>query len=247
MSADASTLLQGAPLTRTRSRYFQIMSGLLLAIVLLGFARSFYLRPMFLADALPVALVVHGSLLTVWFLLAFIQASLIAGGRTALHRSLGYTGAAWAIVVLASGLIATLGMAVRVQSPADREHMIVWGNLLTLLAFGALVLLGVLRRNQAAFHRRYMLMASIAIIGPPLGRVAEWPGMPGGPPLAVAYAIGGIVLLFATLVLFDRRTLRRVHRATWVGMALTLASIALTVVSGKSPAALTFLKSLVRI
>jgi hypothetical protein len=82
-----------------------------------------------------------------------------------------------------------------------------------------------------------MLMASIAIIGPPLGRIPDWPGVPGGPPFAVAYAIGGIVLLFATLMIFDWRTRRRVHGATWVGFVITLVSIAGTVVLGTSPAA----------
>jgi hypothetical protein len=245
MSADASALLHNSLLTRTRTRYFQIMSGVLLAIVLLGFARSFYMRPVFIGNALPTALLVHGSLLTVWFAFAFSQASLIGAGRTALHRSLGYAGAAWALIVASSGLIATLGMGARVHSLADREHMIVWGNFLTLLAFAALVILGVLQRNRAASHRRYMLMSSIAIIGPPLGRIPDWPGMPGGPQLAVAYAIGGIVLLFATLVVFDLRTLRRVHSATWIGMALTVASIAGTVVLGTSPIALRVLQSLV--
>jgi hypothetical protein len=243
MSAEASVL--DASMIRARPRYFQVMSGLLLAIVLLGFARSFYLRPVFLADALPVALIAHGSLLTVWFVLAFVQASLIAAGRTALHRTLGYAGAAWAVVVIASGLIATLGMGARVRSLADREHMIVWGNLLTLLSFATLVLLGVLHRRRAAPHRRYMLMASIGIIGPPLGRIPEWPGVPGGPAAAVAYAIGGIVLLFATLVVFDLRSARRVHTATWWGMAITLAAIVLTVVMGTSPAALRLLQTLV--
>lgn len=244
MSADASSLLQNAALTRDRTRFFQVMSSLLLAIVLIGFARSFYLRPVFMSGPLPAALIAHGALLTVWFVLAFVQAALIPTGRVRLHRSLGYAGAAWAAVVLVSGLLATLGMGARVQSLADREHMIVWGNFLTLLAFASLVLLGVLQRNRPVSHRRYMLMASIAIIGPPLGRVPEWPGVPGGPPLAVAYAIGGIVLLFATLVVFDRRTLGRVHRATRVGMAITFTSIAGTVVLGTSPLALRALQFL---
>jgi hypothetical protein len=245
MSADASTVFQDSPLTRARPRYFQIMTGVLLAIVLLGFARSFFLRPVFMTETLPTSLIVHGSLLTVWFVLAFVQASLIQAGNTALHRSLGYAGAAWALVIAASGLIATLGMGARVQSLADREHMIVWGNFLTLLAFATLVVLAVLQRNRAAAHRRYMLIASIAIIGPPLGRIPDWPGMPGGPQLAVAYAIGGIVLLLASVVVFDLRTLRRVHAATWTGVSITFASIVLTVVFGTSPLALRVLQAMV--
>jgi hypothetical protein len=244
MSAEAISV-GSQTAARARPRYFQLMSGLLLAIVLLGFARSFYLRPLFLPEALPTALIAHGSLLTVWFVLAFVQATLINADRTALHRTLGYAGAAWAAVVAASGFIATLGMAYRVHSLADREHMIVWGNFLTLAAFVVLVTAGVVRRNRAAAHRRYMLMASIAIIGPPLGRIPDWPGVPGGPPAAVAYAIGGILLLFASLMIFDRRTLGRVHAATWVGFAVTIGSIAGTVVLGTSPAALRLLQTTV--
>lgn len=237
MSVEAVSL-GSLPKVRTRTRYFQLMSGVLLAIVLLGFARSFYLRPVFLTESLPAGLILHGSLLTVWFVLHFVQASLIGAGRTALHRSLGYTGVAWAAVVAASGFAATWGLAQRVQGIDDRYHMIVWGNFLTLTAFAVIVLMGVLTRNRAESHRRYMLMASIAIIGPPLGRIPDWPAMPGGPQVAVAYAIGGIVLLFATLMVFDVRTRRRVHAATWVGFVITVVSIAGTVVLGTSPVAL---------
>jgi hypothetical protein len=243
MSVEAVSL-GSLPGTRTRPRYFQIMSGLLLAIVLLGFARSFYLRPMFLSESLPVALIVHGSLLTVWFVLHFVQASLIGAGRATLHRSLGYAGIAWAAVVAASGFVATWNLARNVHSLEDRYHMIVWGNFLTLTAFAIIVLLGTLLRNRAAAHRRYMLMSSIAIIGPPLGRIPDWPGVPGGPQLAVAYAIGGIVLLFATLMVFDLRSLKRVHGATWVGFVITIASIAGTVLLGTSPTALRVLQSI---
>jgi hypothetical protein len=245
MSADAATVLQNPALSRTRSRYFHFMSGLLLAIVLAGFARSFFLRPVFMSAALPAALLLHGSLLTVWFVVAFTQTSLIATGRTRLHRSLGYAGAAWALIVVVSGLIATLGMGRRVQSLADREHMIVWGNLLTLTAFTALVAAGVWKRNSAAAHRRLMLMASIAIIGPPLGRIPDWPGMPGGPQLAVAYAIGGILLLTGSVIVHDLRSMRRVHGATWAGLIVTFASIAGTVVLGTSSTALSVLRILV--
>ncbi len=108
-----------------------------------------------------------------------------------------------------------------------------------------LVTTGVLLRNRAPAHRRYMLMASIAIIGPPLGRIPDWPGVPGGPPTAVAYAIGGIVLLFASLMIFDLRSLKRVHAATWVGFVVTIGSIAGTVVLGTSPTALRVLQSMV--
>lgn len=242
MSVDAVSIGSLAA-ARARPRYFQIMSGLLLAIVLLGFARSFYLRPLFLPQVLPTALILHGSLLTLWFVIAFVQAMLINAGRASLHRALGYAGATWAAVVAASGFLATLGMADRVHSLEDREHMIVWGNLLTITSFVILVTAGVLLRNRAAAHRRYMLMASIAIIGPPLGRIPEWPGMFGGPSAAVAYAIGGILLLFASLMIFDLRTLKRVHSATWVGFAVTIGAIAGTVVLGTSPAALRLMQS----
>lgn len=55
----------------TRSRYFLGMSALFLAVVLVGFSRSLYLRTYFEFPEITLHLYLHGIALTAWFTLAF--------------------------------------------------------------------------------------------------------------------------------------------------------------------------------
>lgn len=67
------------------------MTGLMRVIVLVGFAHTLYLRVLFGLPDIPAQLYVHGTVLTIWFTLAFVQTGLIATDRTAIHRRLGVT------------------------------------------------------------------------------------------------------------------------------------------------------------
>jgi len=72
------------------------MAAVLLAIVLIGFSPTFYLRAWLATEdlpqglqALPVYLNVHGAIVTAWFLLFFTQTVLVASQRVDIHRRLG--------------------------------------------------------------------------------------------------------------------------------------------------------------
>src|SRR3954466_5263426 len=90
-----------SPATAARARhpaFFPAMSALLLVIVFVGFAPTYYLRPA-AARPLPIYLHLHGAALTLWFSLLLVQTGLIASGRRALHRRLGLGGAALGAVI----------------------------------------------------------------------------------------------------------------------------------------------------
>jgi hypothetical protein len=50
-------------------RFYAGMSGLALCVVLVGFARTYYLKGLFGAPSLPLLLHVHGAVMTTWFVL----------------------------------------------------------------------------------------------------------------------------------------------------------------------------------
>ena len=83
-----------------RDRFFIVMTGLMLVIVLVGFAHTLYLRVLFDLPEIPAQLYVHGTVLTIWFSLAFVQTWLIATDRTAIHRRLGVAGMIVAVGVV---------------------------------------------------------------------------------------------------------------------------------------------------
>jgi hypothetical protein len=209
--------------TANRSRFFLVLSAALLALVLAGFARTFFLRPFF--DVLPVPwyVYVHGSLVAAWFMLVAIQTSLVAADHTRVHRRLGIGGGALALAVVAVSLVAVLRLPARINSAdVDGEGVIDFAvvvvlDLVALALFSIFVAAAIYWRRRAEFHKRLMLLASIAIVGPATGRliplVADIPVLP-----AVFVALP-LVLPFV-LVVHDVLANRRLHPATLGGVPL---------------------------
>ena len=70
-------------------------------IVLVGFARTYYLKGFFGTRTLAPFVHFHGLVMSAWVVLFFVQTRLIAAHRFALHRSLGILGCCLAAVVAA--------------------------------------------------------------------------------------------------------------------------------------------------
>jgi hypothetical protein len=223
------------PVTRPGSMRFYFAAHLALLLVLLGgFSRTFYLRPMFSAHPLPPLLYVHGATLTLWFLLAALQAWLVQAGRLRRHRRNGYVVAAFAGLVVVMGLAADLRLGGQISSPHDGDIIVFWGNLFTLALFAGFVSLGVLFRRTAEAHKRLMLLASFSIVGPALARFADWPVSPGGSGARPLYGIVGLLLLFSSLLAYDLVVRRRPHPVTVIGVLAILASVGAAVFLGLS-------------
>ena len=222
--------------TASRSLFFAAMSGVSLFIVLSGFTPTLYLRPLFSPPAIPGYLFLHGIVLTSWFTWLCVQTLLIRSGRTALHRRLGVAGAVLAAALPFAGLLATAGVvgrvvAIGIDLNADASVLVgigvsgvpvvqflsgvVWSNLSSAVSFAVLAWTGLLLRRRPAAHKRLMLLATIAILGPALARLARLPyfGGEGGPfVLIVTFALLGVVIVH------DVATMRKIHPATVLGI-----------------------------
>ena len=194
----------GSPVRARPSRFFAVMSALMLAIVLAGFGRSFYLRAYLGYEALPLHLFVHGTVLTGWFLIAFAQTCLIATHRVQVHRRLGVAG----VVVAAAVVAVSVWTVVRRDAPVINESpRAAFGNLSTLFAFSTCIVLAILMRNRPAVHKRFMLIASISIMGPAIDRLSLLPPLDGifaslfrgvsMPPQIIVALVGTLSLLLA--------------------------------------------------
>ena len=88
-------------------RFYQGMIVVIIACIVLGFSRSFFLRPLFPAAHAPRELFfyLHGAVFTVWLALLFTQASLVGAGNVALHRRLGVAGFVMVPLMIVLGLI----------------------------------------------------------------------------------------------------------------------------------------------
>jgi hypothetical protein len=198
------------------------MALAMLAVNLVGFGPTLYLRPFSDEPPLPAYLYAHGALGTAWFLLVVAQTLLAARRRVALHRRLGWVGAALAAAVLVMGIFTSANMVPRnvalgLTSAADIRlfSVVTGGDLAAFVVFPTLVLLGVAYRRRADVHRRLMLLASLSIIGPAVARIASWYG-PFPNVVSVTLIWGFIV----ALLVHDVRSRRWPHWATVAGALL---------------------------
>jgi hypothetical protein len=221
--------------------------GMALAIVLavyVGFARSFFLRPLFPGWPSPSEPIfyVHGIAFSAWCVLLVVQSGLVAGGHTALHRRLGVWGAALAGLMVALGTHAALVGARRpsgyigVPVPALRFLAV---PIFDMLLFGSFVALAIVRRRDSQAHKRWMLLATLNLV---TAAIARWPGVAGGSPL-LFFALSDLFLV--PLLVWDWKTRGRLHPATAWGGAATLLSQPLRLVVSGTPAWLAFASWLV--
>lgn len=209
---------------------YVFMAGLCAATILVGFIPdSIYLvaavrarqRPPF-----PIILHVHAVLMGAWVLLLMAQTFLVASGRPALHRQLGLAGAVLAPAIVLAGMVLVPTVyrqtwdvyrhAPAAQAGAMQQIVAIQGDLVLaeirdLLVFGALVTLGLLaRRTRPEVHKRLMILATLLILPPAIGRIPWLPSTMPGSPLSLELFT---LLLVSPLFAWDLFRLRRVHRA----------------------------------
>ena len=229
MSADLG-LAAGAPAipvvvaaSHGRSNDRRFFTGMAIAAALtvfVGFAPTYYLRGVFGAAPLTTLVHVHGAVATAWILLFLTQTSLIAGGRTDLHRRLGVAGAVLAPLLLVVGYLTAIESARLGHTPPGGPPPLAFlaVPIGTLVVFAILVGAGLAQRRRSETHKRLMLLATIAILTPAIARL-RWMGLEGPP-----YAIGGTCLFVVACLVYDRVAHGRVHPAfLWGGLFVMVA------------------------
>ena len=197
-----------------RGRWLLVaVSGLLLAGVLVGFAKTFFLRSQFNVPPIPPYLYVHGVVLTTWFVLVFAQTCLVAAHRTNLHRRLGIVAVVVAGLIIPISAFVIAHVAQRAQgaiNPLLRLEVV--GDLLSLVWFGGFVAAAVYFRRQPDVHKRLMIASCFTIYGPVFARFELVYGLPVPPPVVIPL---GLVVLGS----YDLIVARRLHRATvWIAL-----------------------------
>jgi hypothetical protein len=226
---------------RAEHAFFGGVSALIALTILLGFARTYYLRPLVGTPSPPLPSLtplihVHGLLFTGWIVLLVAQARLVAAGRVDLHRRLGIAGAAVAVLMIGVGTLTALQGVVRGVSPGGIEpRRFLAMPLFALVVFGLLLFAGIRARRNPQAHKRLVLLATIALLPPALAR---WMIVYLGLPFPFVLAVSSLFVL--PLVVWDWRTLGRLHPATLWGGLLVIASGPLRLAIAFTPAWLAF-------
>ena len=198
--------------------FFPLAALLILGIVVFGFAQSYFLPGMFLAK-LPNALVhIHGALFVSWIFLLLAQSTLVAVRRIRWHMALGVVSLILPPLMVVFGLL-TLADSIRRNGTGIPASFILTGDLEELALFVWLTAWAFLVRRQPASHKRLMILATMALMGPAVNR---WPW---SPELRLPGTIGVCLLLPLVVVAYDLLQNRRVHRSTAVASAWIAVSI----------------------
>ncbi|MEP9359449.1 hypothetical protein [Sphingomonas sp. KR3-1] len=211
-------------------RFFGGMALLMVVLTFIGFAPSYYLSEVFGGRPLSPVLHIHGVVFTAWMLLFVVQTGLVSAGRSDLHRLIGPVVAVLAVAMVPLG-VAT---AILVKQAIAAHHLPPSGPPLifplgAIFTFAVLTAAGIAMRARSAWHKRLMLLGTIAILTTPLARITKFSHLPLMP------AYGGILLtdiLLAMLVAYDLRTRGKLHPATlWGGGFFLLTQVARVVLN----------------
>lgn len=217
----AASALAAAPVgVRANDRAFYTGIAIAAALtVLVGFSRTYFLRPYFQTEPLDTAFHVHGLVFSAWVVLFVAQTSLVAAGRTGVHRKLGWVGACLAALMVVVALNAAVHGAHRDIAAGHVSESLSFFTtpLLSMVMFASLVALAVAAHGRPETHKRLMLLATLSLLD---AAVARWP-IPGiDAPLAY-YGITDAFIAAAMLYDFaSRRSVSPVY--IWGGLAIVV-------------------------
>ncbi len=191
-------------------------------LVVVGFARTYYLKGFFGTPPLPGSLIhLHGIVMTAWVVLFVVQVWLVASRRTKLHQRLGTWGALLAFLVVVIGVATGIDAAARGSAPpglGPLQFMVV--PLGDMLLFAILIGTALYFRRRMQIHKRLMLLATVNFFPPAIARIPLQFIQTGGP-----LAFFGLTdLLLLGFVAFDTVKNRKLHPAFLWGTLLIILS-----------------------
>jgi hypothetical protein len=219
VASSTVTVRTGLPGRKYDHVFFSGMAVLLLGSVFLGFAHSYYLAGMFHAP-LPSAIIhIHGAIFSSWILFLLAQTTLVAAGRTGVHRRIGIAGFLLACLMVVVGVWAATNALARNFAPPGVDAKTFYVIPITdMLIFSVLVFSAYRARFDSAAHKRIIIIATVSLM---IAAIARWPfALVQGNPLTAAL-LSYVFLLM--LVAYDLWSTHKVHRATiWASAFLII-------------------------
>lgn len=224
----ATTISAAGNRLSAERRFYSRMALFLILLVFLGFAPSFYLRGVVPSyprpnPTLPLSVLLHGGLFSLWMLLVVAQTQLVAAGRRDMHMKLGALTILIAMALIPVMYLTSVWQVARANQPPFTDPL-TWTiiPLAVIIPFAFLIWQGWSHRRNAQWHKRLMLAAAILMVaGPAIGR------LPLAPPTLLGFTVQLMLglALFVPMFLWDRRTQAHVHPATWLGFAMGALSV----------------------
>lgn len=220
-----ATIASPAAVRIRNDRAFYTGMGLAIAAtVIWGFAPTFYFArwmeaPPTTPDIGPL-LILHGAVFSVWVALMVVQPLLIASRNLALHRKLGYAGAAVAAAMVVLGNLAGVAAMHGGFRGLGDVYVFYAVPFFAINSFAVTIVFAVRWRNFADTHKRLILLANAALLGAAIARIPLGAIQSAAP---FSFIFGPDLIILAGMI-YDWRSRGRVHRVWLYGGALMVAS-----------------------
>lgn len=218
------------------SKFYVTMAAICVAIAFSGFFGTYWLqlaRGTF--NGSPM-MHLHGLLFSLWTLFFLSQAMLVANRRLKTHRAWGLFGISLATAMLFTGLaVAIQGLQFKLEAGhGDPARAFAIVPITSVLMFAGFVIAALLNLRRPEWHKRFMLVATTAILQAAVARFFFLAATGGGPgvrpglapprPIESATFAGVLVeMLIVAAMVHDWRSHGRVHPAYLWGFGVTVA------------------------
>jgi hypothetical protein len=200
--------------------FFVLMASAVIVTVFAGFAPTFYLRGSFTQTRpMSVLLHAHGIVFSAWVSFFLVQTLLIARGSRRLHQRLGWigTGIAAAMVILVTAAMVEQLRRVNGFPPPPLALAL---SIFDIIVFAALVGAALYYRKRPDWHKRFMLSATIILLGAPMFRfIIHFVGIGDMAKVSIVSTLL-VDAFFLPCFAYDILTRRRIHPAYLIALAL---------------------------
>lgn len=200
-----------------RAQRFYAGIGLFgLTAIAIGFSTTYFIPMSRGTFTAPTFVHIHGLSAFSWVTLLLVQALLIRNGRTRLHMRIGQAALPLATALWGSGIL-TACWAARRDLPAQGVVAVssFMGTVTGLSLFLAFVAAGYVTRRRPAAHKRWMALATIAVLWPAIFRWRHLLPAMSRPDIILGMFVANVPIVIA--MLRDRFRYGEVHPVWLVG------------------------------
>lgn len=222
---------------RTKNDWFYVVMAIAMLLVnFIGFGQSFFFKSFFDTPELPFRTHLHGLIFTSWFVLLPVQAILVRRRKMAVHQRLGWFGALLALSMIISSIQILYHRALEFDGTEDsllNTALVVSGNVTLLFLFSMFTGLGILFRTRPDWHKRFMLLASVAMMPQALGRLGRLPLPRLVEPVAneILFGLGGMLVLLIVILIHDLIQRGRLHAVSGFGSIFLMGMLVISAIA----------------
>ena len=218
---------------RPRRRFYVIMACVAALVAITGISRRFFMAMASGTLEVPAIVHFHGWTTLAWLAFLIVQTSLVATGRTSVHRSLGLAGIARGTLLVFTATeiaIALLARELREGGPPHLREF--FADLLSwIILIAGLFATAIANVNRPEVHKRFMLAAAFMILTPAFARSIHLLDGDMSRLMRNDLAVLPSDALLLIAMAYDWKTRGRPHPAyLWAGAAMVVVQVAALVI-----------------